>query len=83
MVHKRRVSQDACACDGKAKVFVCNACYRALRGKKPKLTVHMMASGVCLGRHPKISGQAPLAHRLMLPTARVISQRVRFGQAGM
>ena len=37
-----------------------------------------LANGNWLGRHPEILRQMQYAHRLLLPTARVISQRVVF-----
>ena len=40
--------------------------------------VQALANGNWLGRHPEILRQMPYAHRLLLPSARVISQRVVF-----
>ena len=52
------------------------------RRKKPWLPTQALANGNWLGRHPEILRQMPYAHRLLLPTARVISQRVVFAAAG-
>ena len=77
LMHKRRVSEAACAGDG--HVRVCRPCYNALRAKTPRMSVNMLANGYWLGRHPEILRQMPFAHRLLLPTARVIAQRAVFG----
>ena len=43
------------------------------------LPTQALANGNWLGRHEEILRQMPYAHRLLLPTVRVISQRVIFG----
>ena len=77
MLHRRRMKDEA-ACDGRRSVPVCRPCYAALSSKKPRLPTQSLANGNWLGRHPEILRQMPYAHRLLLPTARVISQRVVF-----
>ena len=42
------------------------------------MPTHALANGLWLGRHPEILRQMPFAHRLILPSARVVSQRVVF-----
>ena len=70
---------DARTCNGEHTVPVCASCHEALSAKQPRMPAHALANGNCLGRHEEILRQMPYAHRLLLPTARVISQRVVFG----
>ncbi len=81
MLHKRRVNERHCK--GEGTVRVCRPCYEAVRPQKPRLSAQMLANGFWLGRHPEIMRQMPYAHGLMLPSARVVAQRVPFGPAGM
>ena len=74
--------KDEAACNGRRCVPVCRLCHAALSPKKPWLPAQALANGNWLGRHPEILRQMPYAHRLLLPTARVISQRVVFGAGG-
>ena len=69
---------DPRACNGDHTVPVCTGCHEALSAKQPRMPAHALANGNWLGRHEEIFRQMPYAHRLLLPTARVISQRVVF-----
>ena len=81
LLHRRRM-KDPRTCNGELTVPVCTGCHEALSAKKPQMPVHALANGNWLGRHEEICRQMPYAHRLLLPTARVISQRVVFGDSG-
>ena len=76
MLHRRRM-KDADACSGRRCVPVRRSCYTAPSPRKHGFP-RSLANGNWLGRHPEILRQMPYAHRLLLPTARVISQRVIF-----
>ena len=78
LLHRRRLQDDE-ACTGQRAVPVCRLCYTALAATKPRMPLHALANGLWLGRHPEILRQMPYAHRLLLPTTRVMSQRAVFG----
>ena len=80
-MHKRRVSEDACA--GKEAVHVCRACKDSYKGQNPRIAPYALSNFLWLGRHPPLLRQATLGHQLLLALGRVVSTKVYLSSKGV
>ena len=74
LMHKRRVSEEACA--GRARVYVCSHCRECYAGQNPRLARCALSNFLWLGRHLPLLRRAPLGHQLLLALGRPVYMKV-------